>query len=130
MPPVVIDASALVDALVSADAEIVQSAIGARSLLAPAHLDAEVLSALRGLVRGGHLTAGRCRDSLGDLGDLTLTRWPLPVELMLRALDLSHSITAYDALYVALAEIAEVPLLTRDGRLARAAEPFIEVEVV
>jgi len=50
--------------------------------------------------------------------------------LLNRALDLAGSLTAYDALYVALAEVTETPLLTRDRKLARAASSLVEVEVV
>lgn len=62
----VIDASALVDALVGEDAEAIVDTVAGQSMLAPAHLDAEVLSALRGLRLGGQLSLGRCRDALTD----------------------------------------------------------------
>jgi predicted nucleic acid-binding protein len=39
------------------------------------------------------------------------------------------NMSAYDASYVALAESLEVPLLTADQRLARAATPYCEVIV-
>lgn len=42
----------------------------------------------------------------------------------------SLSFSAYDALHVALAEGLGCPLLTADGRLARAAEGLIPVERV
>lgn len=59
-----------------------------------------------------------------------MNRWPLHAALLNRALDLAGSLTAYDALYVALAEVTETPLLTRDRKLARAASSLVEVEVV
>jgi predicted nucleic acid-binding protein len=37
-----------------------------------------------------------------------------------RVLELAHNFTAYDALYVALAEKMRVPLLTRDAKYWRA----------
>jgi len=43
-----------------------------------------------------------------------------------RSWQLRHNITAYDACYVALAEILEVPLATLDLRLARASGPRCE----
>ena len=48
--------------------------------------------------------------------------------LLERAWDLRHSLTAADALYVALAEALQVPLLTLDKRLARADGPRCPVE--
>ena len=125
-----IDASALVDALVETDAPAIVAAIGGRELIAPAHLDAEVLSALRGLSLGGHLTLHRCRDAVQDLADLPLTRWALDEPLLARSLDFAHGMTAYDALYVSLAEMTGTPLLTRDEPLSRAAARFVEVEVI
>lgn len=130
MTRVVIDASTLTDLLSGADLEVIQGAVAARGLLAPAHIDAEVLSALRGLMLGGRLSEARVRDALTDLHDLPLERWPLARPLLDRALDLAANITTYDALYVALAEAVDIPLLTRDVRLARAAERFVDVEVV
>jgi predicted nucleic acid-binding protein len=38
--------------------------------------------------------------------------------------------TAYDAFYVALAEALECPLVTLDGRLARASGPRCRIRVV
>jgi len=50
---------------------------------------------------------------------LPIRRFPTG-PLMMRAYELRASVTAYDAVYVALAEALECPLLTADGRLARA----------
>ena len=130
MTGLVLDASALTDLLSGADQEAIVDAIADRSLLAPAHIDAEVLSALRGLMLSGALSQARVRDSLIDLADLPLERWSLAGPLLRRALDLAANITSYDALYVALAEGTGVPLLTRDVRLAKAAERLIDVELI
>mgnify|MGYP003377930194 FL=1 len=127
---VVVDASVLVDALVGADSVELHRAIGNRPLLAPAHVDAEVLSALRGLMLGKHLSQQRCRDALLDLDALPLERWSLTAVLLSRAFDLADAITSYDALYVALAEVVSIPLVTRDRRLARAAQRWVTVELV
>lgn len=67
MTGVVVDASVVVDALVGADAAELHGVLGDRPLIAPAHVDAEVLSALRGLLLGRHLSRKRCRDALLDL---------------------------------------------------------------
>jgi predicted nucleic acid-binding protein len=50
--------------------------------------------------------------------------------LLARALRLRANFSAYDAAYVALAERLQAPLLTADGRLARAARRDTEVEVI
>lgn len=127
---VVVDASVVADALVGADSAVLHEVLADRTLLAPAHIDAEVLSALRGLMLGRHLSRRRCRDALLDLDALPLDRWPLAPLLLGRALELAENVTSYDALYVALAELAEAPLVTRDARLARAARRWVAVELV
>jgi predicted nucleic acid-binding protein len=50
--------------------------------------------------------------------------------LWIRAWDLRPNFSAYDALYVALAEQLEVPLLTADARLARAPGLRCSVELI
>ena len=50
--------------------------------------------------------------------------------LLPRVWQLRSSLTAYDAAYVALAELLNAPLLTRDGRLARATGHQAKVELV
>lgn len=128
MTDLVIDASALIDALVGTEQVAIQEMIAGRPLVAPAHVDAEVLSGLRGLTLGGHLSRTRCLDALTDLRDLPLERWPLDDGLLRRAFDFAANLTSYDALYVALAEALDAPLLTRDARLARTARRWVRVE--
>ena len=64
-----------------------------------------------------------------DLVELPMQRhahdWLLP-----RVWELRHNLTAYDAIYVALAEALDAPLVTRDARLAAAAGHQARVEVV
>ena len=57
------------------------------------------------------------RMALADLADFPLHRYPHDV-LLQRVWDLRNDFTAYDAMYVALAEALDAPLLTRDKRLA------------
>ncbi|MBK7720649.1 MAG: PIN domain-containing protein [Austwickia sp.] len=130
MTGVVVDASVVVDALVGADAAELHGVLGDRPLLAPAHVDAEVLSALRGLLLGGHLSRKRCRDALLDLDALPIDRWPLTSVLLAGAFDLADAMSSSDALYVSLAQATQLPLVTRDRRLARAANGRISVELV
>lgn len=82
-------------------------------------IDAELLSVLRRLVLAGKLPVGDALEALATAHRLGLRRHPSRV-LWMRAWELRFNFLAYDALYVALAEHLEVPLLTADGRLARA----------
>ena len=47
-----------------------------------------------------------------------------------RIWDLRHNLTAYDAAYVALAELLDAPILTRDRRLVTAAGHRAQIELV
>ena len=86
---------------------------------APALIDYEFVSALRGLTRGRHLSAGRAGDALTDFEVLPVHRWEAAAALRRRAFGLRENLTAYDAAYVALAEGLGCALVTRDERLAR-----------
>ncbi|RIK16956.1 MAG: hypothetical protein DCC50_03320 [Acidobacteria bacterium] len=90
----VIDASVLVDLLTGALRPGALPDATRGDWHAPAHVDVEVLHALRGLVMGGQLSVGRARDALLDLDDLRLERWPLHREFAVRALDLRAALTA------------------------------------
>lgn len=81
--------------------------------------DVETLSVLRRVHLGGGMSTTRLRHAVDDLAALPLTRYPA-LPLLARASRLLHNLTAYDAVYVALAEALDVELLTGDARLARA----------
>ena len=70
-----------------------------------------------------------CLAALTDLVDFPLRRYPHDF-LPPRVGDLRHNLTAYDAVYVALAEALDATLLTRDRRLAAASGHRARVEVV
>ncbi len=118
---IVADASVLVPALVD---EGGAGALARERLLAsdvhvPELADVEVLSVVRRGVLAGRLTAGRGAEALQDWADLAVERHPhLP--LLPRAWQLRGAVSAYDAQYVALAELLDAPLVTADGRLSRA----------
>jgi len=76
---------------------------------------------LRGLVAGGVLTASRAERALTDLRDFPARRWPANVFLE-RAWELRQNLTAYDAVYVALAESLDATLVTADRKLAHGAQ--------
>jgi predicted nucleic acid-binding protein len=118
----VVDASALVDLLADTGrAEAVARALADRPLHAPAHVDAEVLSAIACLQRAGLISARRAGAALGHLRDSPITRHPLP-DLLAGAWARRSRVALADALYVELAEHLDVVVLTTDARLARAAK--------
>ena len=95
------------------------SALPSSSALAsPAHLDAEVLSALGRLHRDGTLTAFDVEEMLDDLVALPVPRVPIG-ELTALAFALRHNVSFRDGLYVALAQASGASLKTTDTRLAR-----------
>jgi predicted nucleic acid-binding protein len=129
---IVVDASVLVDLLIKPPAEVAHI----RARLAdervghvPHLLDVEVTHALRRLLLAGRLTERSARRALRDVAVMGLRRWPHRA-LLGRALALRDQLTAYDAIYVAMAEVTGATLLTRDARLARAGGHRARVELV
>ena len=64
------------------------------------------------------LSAAAARDALADFSVARVRRYPHRF-LLERIWELRHGFSAYDASYVALAEILDAPLVTTDLRLAR-----------
>jgi predicted nucleic acid-binding protein len=117
----VVDTSAVVGALTGrppSDAVIERLAADG-DLAAPHLIDIEFLHALRRLVLGRQLSEDRAADARGDFADLAITRYEHTV-VADRIWQLRHGLTAYDATFVALAELLGVPLVTCDARLADA----------
>lgn len=113
----VVDASAMVEALIGreADAELLDALAG--DVDAPHLLDVDVLSVLRGLELGGKLPSVVADDARRDHFSFTIRRHE-PQALADRVWALRHQFTSYDACYLALAEALEVPLYTCDAKLA------------
>lgn len=86
-------------------------------MTAPDVVDAEVLSALRGLERGAALKTARGAQAVADLSRAPLRRVSSR-SLLAEAWRHRHNLSAYDALYVALANRLGAPLLTADRRLS------------
>jgi predicted nucleic acid-binding protein len=129
---IVVDASALLEALLRTPAA---SAIEERlfspgqTLHAPHLLDVEVTQVVRRYAAIGEIDDQRGRAVLADLTDLPLHRYPHDF-LLQRVWRLRDNLTACDAVYIALAEALDAPLLTRDQRLASAAGHRARVELV
>jgi predicted nucleic acid-binding protein len=129
---IVVDASALLEFLL-------QTSVGARvearlfrdedELHAPHLLDVEVVQGLRRLVRTGEVASVRADEAIADLTDLDLHRHA-HVDLVARAWKLRDNISAYDAMYVALAEASEATIITCDGPLAKAPGHHARIEVI
>jgi predicted nucleic acid-binding protein len=128
----VVDASALIEALL-------RTPLGERCterllrsgdpLFAPHLLDIEVAQVLRRHAQSGDLGDRRGREALQDLIDFPIIRFSHEPFLE-RMWELRHSLSAYDAAYIALAEALGAPLLTCDARMARAHGHNARVEVL
>ena len=129
---IVVDASALLEFLL-------QTSLGSRvearlvrdddELHVPHLLDVEVVQAVRRLVRNSEVSPGRANELIEDLADLDLHRHA-HLDLLGRAWKLRDNVTAYDAMYIALAEAIQAPLITCDNPLAQAPGHRAQVEVI
>jgi predicted nucleic acid-binding protein len=128
---IVADASALTPALVYQDevGRRTRARLAGEGLTAPALVDIEVISALRGLARRGRISADRAERALRDLAALPLIRADHS-RLALRIWELRDNLSACDAAYVALGESLGTTLLTADERLARAPGVRCRIEVL
>ena len=100
----------------------------AGDLAAPDLVDVETVAVLRKRWIAGSISDGRFASAIGDLEDIDLDRYPA-LRFMRRAWELRANVTAYDAAYVALAEILNCELWTADQRLANAPGPKCAIRV-
>ena len=132
MRSAVVDASAFLDYLLrSPRMEEVESTLASAEIEVhvPALCDVEVVAALRREMRAQKMEAARALQALRSYVDYPLTKYGHG-PLLARALFLRANFTAYDAMYVALAELLGAALLTTDRRLARAARRHTSLEVL
>jgi predicted nucleic acid-binding protein len=117
---IVLDSSAAVEYLaLRSHGEWVEAQIEDDSDVHSPHLlDVEVVNALRGMVLRNELRAIEARGAIYDLYDLDVARYP-HVDLLDRIWELRANVSAYDAAYIALAELLDATLVTTDARLAR-----------
>jgi predicted nucleic acid-binding protein len=126
MGEVVVDATALVDLLLGNDlGAAVRRRISGQALHAPAHVDAEVLSALGRIQRAAMIEAEAVEVMLRELAAAPIQRHPVP-DLLVGAWARRHQLRLVDALYVELAMSRGLPLITTDRRL----HPVPAVEIV
>lgn len=129
---IVADASIVVAALLSGSGAgaLARERLGQDpDLHVPHLLDVEVTAALRRRVRLGQTDAGLATEALADLADLAAARWDHE-PLLPRVWELRDNVTAYDAVYVVLAEVLDASLITSDARLSRAPALRCAVEVL
>ncbi|GAA1022045.1 hypothetical protein Aple_083940 [Acrocarpospora pleiomorpha] len=93
----------------------------ARKVHAPALIDVEIAAVVRGHVITNkpevRISEGRAQIMLERYAQLKIVRHPM-LPLQPRALELRNNLTAYDGMYVALAELLKLPLLTDDAKFA------------
>ncbi len=125
---VVVDSSALVAMLTDAGAtgDWVASTLERRPLAAPELVMFETANILRRHQLAGRLAPVEATLAHQDLQSLPMQLWPY-LPLAGRAWELRETLTAYDASYVALAELLDGSLVTLDARLARASGPQCQI---
>jgi predicted nucleic acid-binding protein len=127
---VVLDASAAVELVLGTVAGgRVGRSLRRKTVAVPAHLEAEVLSALGRLARAGAVAEDRVAAALAQLVRAPCRRFPL-APLLVEAWALRANLSLRDALYVALARRLEATLVTADARLARAPDLGIALTLV
>lgn len=119
---IVLDASAMLEQLLNTTkGQQIQKRylVEGESFHVPHLLDLEVVQVLRRYSHHHILTDHRAAQALEDFLDFPLTRYPHD-SLLSRIWELRDNFTAYDAAYVALAEVLNFPLVTCDARLTTA----------
>jgi len=123
----VVDAGVIVELVAG---QLDPDRLGDEELIAPHLVDSEVTNVLRRLVLHGALTEEQGALAFDGFTELVLTRFPADW-LRLRLWALRHNLSAYDATYVALAEMTSAgALFTTDARLANAPGVHCRVDVI
>ncbi len=129
---IVVDASALLAVLLRVfDASAAEERLldPHETLHTPHLIDVEVAQVIRRYAARGEIRDEQASTAFDILAAFPLRRYPHGL-LLPRVWQLRNNLTAYDAIYVALAEVLEAPLLTRDRRLAAAAGHRARIELV
>lgn len=126
----VLDASVAVTALTAPGSAAADLLSGDDAVFqVPSVFDAEVLSALRGLVRGGKFAGAAAAELVADLLMLPVDRWHM-APLLPRMWELRENLTPYDAAYVALAELTGSVLITGDKRITASPAARCDIQVI
>ena len=126
---IVIESSAMVDALVDVPANPHLLALLAdEELHAPALLDFEVASALRGHVLGGKLDPVLLDEAVESFTTLRIERHQM-TNLVGHMLDLRDNFTVYDAAYLVLAQALDSPVVSADAKLLEATRLGLGIRV-
>lgn len=129
---IVVDASILANALGDDedDGDAARSELrAAGDLAAPDLVDVETVAVLRKRWLARAISDERFDAAVTDLQRWDFERVPT-LRLVRRAYELRANVTAYDAMYVALAEALGCELLTADQRLAGATGPHCPIRVL
>lgn len=121
---IVVDSSVVVAALVDTgpDGCWAEDIIDDQVHYAPELVCVETMNVLRRLERAKQITTAEANGAQEDLTQLEIERFPFE-PFSNRIWELRHTVTSYDAWYVAVAEELGYPLATLDRRLARTAGP-------
>jgi predicted nucleic acid-binding protein len=124
---VVVDSSIIVAALIDTGPNGIwaEQAIEREGLYAPELVRAEVMNILRRFERAKQITPPEANAARDDLMQLEIELFPFD-PFSRRIWELRHTVTSYDAWYVAIAEELAFPLVTLDDRLARSKGPRCE----
>ena len=120
----VVDASVVVAALLDTGRAGVwaEALLGGEALAAPHLMPVEAANVLRRAALHGDVPVGAASLAHRELTSLRVELFPYSA-CAPRVWELRETVTAYDACYVAVAELLEAPLATLDARLTRAAGP-------
>jgi predicted nucleic acid-binding protein len=129
---IVLDASALAESLLTSSPAAVRlrsRLLAEPAVVAPDLIDVETGSVLRKQWLAGRVSGQSFRHMLDELARIPIVRYPTR-QFLPRAYELRHNVTVADAMYIALAEGLQCPLVTGDARLAEAPGIRCTVEVL
>ena len=130
---IVVDASVVVDYLLGgptpAGDALAAVLADHEPVSAPQLLDVEVGQVLRRFALRGQLESDTAEELVAELTALPMHRYEHR-PLVARAFELRRNVTMHDAVYLALAEVLDAPLLTADAALADVPGSTAVVEVL